>query len=313
MLYQLLPLLLLSSSALVAAVGKTDFTEACEITRLEMIANNQSLANETRLQCGAQFSPLTPPSIPISTDLQTCLRRWPGWQISDPKILSQSIGPLVGFLLPALVFVLSIPRPPGFRMPRGERYLTGNIVVSMGWLAVIFILVVIDVLLWIIIVFGLAGPMMAGAMDEGIKDWRTLRKVAGGGLSRQQSRYALNLILIGSFKPEPGDLNERVIRDVCGADVGIAKDRFHQLLNQQGPYGTQVGAPVAFYLGAYAYALVDASSKLGDNDTAHAIAFGLWYGVIVLTATTCCAVLGMSSVPNVENVFGRPSTAKPAR
>ena len=175
---------LLGLLTVVTAVGRTNFTEACQIIRLEMIANNQSLANETRIQCGAQYSASTAPSLPISTDLQTCLRRWPGWQISDLAILSQWIGPLVGFLLPALVFVLCIPRAPGFRMPRREKNFTRNIFFSFGWLVVVFILMIIDVLSWIIVVFGLAGPMMVGAMDEGIKDWRILRKVSRGSLNR---------------------------------------------------------------------------------------------------------------------------------
>jgi hypothetical protein len=170
----------------VAAVGKTNFTEACETIRLGVIANNQSLTNESCLQCGAQFSSSAKPSLPIMTDLQTCLRRWPSWQISDPKILGQWVGPLVGFLLPALIFVLCVPRAPNIRMPRGERNFDGNIFLSFGWLILIFILMIIDVLLWIIIVFGFAGPMMVGAMDEGIKDWRILRKVAAGRFSREE-------------------------------------------------------------------------------------------------------------------------------
>jgi hypothetical protein len=212
---------------------------------------------------------------------------------------------LVGFLLPALIFVLSIPRAQKFRMPRGERHFDRNIFLSFGWLVLIFFLVAIEVLLWIIIVFSLAGPMMAGAMDKGIKDLRILRKVKKGSLKPQQTRYALALTMIGTFEPSPGQLAEKVITDICYAPTATeAQDKLHQLLNRQGLYGIQVGAPVVFYLGAYAYALFDASSRLGDNDTAHAIAFGIWYGVIVLTATACCAVLGMSSSATLESVFG---------
>ncbi|KAI9768522.1 MAG: hypothetical protein M1839_004011 [Geoglossum umbratile] len=295
MTLHLLPaIFMLSMPTFVTAVGKANFTAACRDVRLQMIANNQSLAGEPRLQCGAQYSSSTPPAMQILTDLPTCLRLWPGWQISDPNLLGQWVGPLVGFLLPALIFVLSIPRAPNFRMPRGEKNLNRNIFLSIGWLGIIFFLMVIDVLLWIIVVFGLAGPMMVGAMDEGIKDWRILREVKSGNLNGQEKRYTLTLILIGTFKPKPGALAENAFRDICNTRTVSsqeARHKLHQLLNHQGSYGIQVGAPVAFYLGAYAYALFDASSKLGDNDTAHAIAFGVCREIINERQRQRCALL----------------------
>jgi hypothetical protein len=37
-----------------------------------------------------------------------------------------------------------------------------------------------------------------------------------------------------------------------------------------------VGAPIVFFAGAFMYTVFDILSRLGDNDTAHALAFGMW-------------------------------------
>lgn len=49
-----------------------------------------------------------------------------------------------------------------------------------------------------------------------------------------------------------------------------------------------------FYMGAFVYALLDAQKNLGDNDTSHAIALGLWYSIIVLVAIICGVISPLS-------------------
>jgi hypothetical protein len=41
-------------------------------------------------------------------------------------------------------------------------------------------------------------------------------------------------------------------------------------------FGSTIGAPVVFFAGSFIYTLVDTLSKLGDNDTSHALGFGMW-------------------------------------
>ena len=161
---------------------------------------------------------------------------------------------------------------------------------------------------------------MVGAPDEGLKDRRILRSIekAGGRYSRAEASYALAMTLVATFKPRE-DLNHRQADDlvddvadkICNApDVSKTKEKWRQLLGQQMSYGVQIGAPVVFYLGAYAYSIFDADSRLGDNDTAHAIAFGLWNGLIVLTATSCCCVPGLNNPWTNESIFDTPYVEK---
>lgn len=124
------------------------------------------------------------------------------------------------------------------------------------------------------------------------------------------------MTLVGTFRPRE-DLRNRqasdlvVVDQICNAsDVSKTKEKLRQLLGQQMSYGVQIGAPVVFYLGAYAYSIFDVDSRLGDNDTAHAIAFGLWYDLIVLTDTACCCVPGLNNPATIESVFDTPHIEK---
>jgi len=50
---------------------------------------------------------------------------------------------------------------------------------------------------------------------------------------------------------------------------------WHELARFDISFGSAVGAPVVFFLGAFVYNMVDIQARLGDNDTAHALAFGM--------------------------------------
>ncbi|CZR52277.1 uncharacterized protein PAC_02154 [Phialocephala subalpina] len=232
--------------------------------------------------------------------------------MSDVKVLNQWVGPLAGFLLPAVVFVLVIPR--NYRVPRGAPFFNHHIIVSFLWLIFALFLLVFDVLIWTMI------PIMVRAPDEDLKDWRILRSIEKVGVrySRAEASHALAVTLVATFKPredlnrrEANDLVDDVADKICNAsDVSKTKEKLRQLLGQQMSYGVQIGAPVVFYLGAYTYSIFDADSRLGDNDTAHAIAFGLWYGLIVLTATSCCCVPGLNNPWTNESIFDTPYVEK---
>lgn len=76
-----------------------------------------------------------------------------------------------------------------------------------------------------------------------------------------------------------------------------------QTCTQLVPFRVQVGIPLVFYVSAYTYSLVDAQVRLGDNDTAHSIAFGLWYYTIVLVAITSSMILSIGAPRVIETVM----------
>lgn len=74
------------------------------------------------------------------------------------------------------------------------------------------------------------------------------------------------------------------------------------LLNSQTSFGSTIGAPILFFVGSFIYTVLDADSNLGDNDTAHALAFGLWWMVIPYLAMISCAMLAPNSPSTLHGI-----------
>lgn len=78
-----------------------------------------------------------------------------------------------------------------------------------------------------------------------------------------------------SCKEPPLHRNHFVI-----SEIGRAKTRLRTMLATQLSFGSTVGAPVVFFLGAFSYTLVTTLGDLGDEDTSLDLAFGMWYMII---------------------------------
>lgn len=59
--------------------------------------------------------------------------------------------------------------------------------------------------------------------------------------------------------------------------VEETKCRLHAMLECQYSFGTTVGSPVAFFIAAFIYTLVDTLSGLGDETNSLSLAFGFWW------------------------------------
>lgn len=284
----------------IAFEGNANFLAACEAVRLEMILQDAALKDNPNLECRKTYNPDKPPALPIYITVADCLERCPGYEMSKQNVLNQWVGPLVGFLLPALAFVISIPRP--LRVPRNEEWFGLRKWKAIPWLFVALFLTSLDILFWIIAVFAFAGPLIAGSIHEAVIDHIVLDHAQTELAKRPDAAMnAIAFSLLGSLKPLKGNLEDKVRAYIT--DSPFAKTKLEALLDHLPSYGTRVGTPIVFYLGAYAYALFDAKSKLGDNDTAHAVAFGLWYGVVVLVAIVSSSVLGIDNPANLHAIF----------
>ncbi|KAI1264980.1 hypothetical protein F5Y18DRAFT_417504 [Xylariaceae sp. FL1019] len=67
------------------------------------------------------------------------------------------------------------------------------------------------------------------------------------------------------------------------------------LLNSQASFGSTIGGPILFFVGSFIYTVIDSDNSLGDNDTSHALAFGMWWMVIPYLAMIACAMLAANS------------------
>ena len=311
-------------------LGGTNFTALCEHERERRIASNSSLADDPTFVCGQNYAEGKPPAARIAIPLDQCRAESPGWEISMLGKPSQWAGPLVGFLLPALAFIIVIPREWVWKIE--TPHLDGGFLASAFWLPATLVVLTIDTLLiGIPVVFGWAGPFIAGAIHEALTDQATLSRVKDQANNIQgqvtpAEWYALVITLVGSFAPNTRQSSTGRRRQYQRlqayphrqqAQPDVFKDLIHDELANQvtavwfvtricaqfWSFSQVVGVPLIFYIGAFTYSPVDADARLGENDTAHSVAFGLWYLVIVFVALTSSAVLGVSAPNVIESVL----------
>ena len=67
--------------------------------------------------CGARYIGEMRGAPVVKISYGYCNFNCPGWQISKSSVINQWIGPLVGFLVPAVVFCLAIPRRRKVNIP----------------------------------------------------------------------------------------------------------------------------------------------------------------------------------------------------
>jgi hypothetical protein len=108
--------------------------------------------------------------------------------------------------------------------------------------------------------------------------------------------------LVGTFEFKTSGLGNIVKEKLRRPEE--ANQRLLHLINQVPSFGIPIFGPVLFFIGAFVEGLYDAKDKKGDNDTANAIAFGIWYGVIVVVAIFAAGTIGVEDPFTIENVFG---------
>src|SRR3981189_70340 len=87
----------------VSAVRDNDYTNTSDVTIFTPFLSKQ-------FPCGAQFNGDTRGVSSVQVSYTWCTANCPGFQISRSTNLSQWIQPLVGFILPAVIFCLNVPR-----------------------------------------------------------------------------------------------------------------------------------------------------------------------------------------------------------
>lgn len=212
-------------------------------------------------------------------------------------------GPLVGFLLPSIVFGLSIPSAwaltdvlrtsnvRDLRRPSGLRRLLTPVQSFLGPVAMFtafLVLGILEILRWAIVILTCPGPILSSTLQE-----MQLNKVLLSQLALPPStlpatelrrRRLVLAILLGNISDPNGNLSTATSTIVLQTPASQMRTQLGILLAANTPFDVAIGAPVAFYAVAYAYALFDAYQRLGDHLTATALTFGLWYSEFALVA-----------------------------
>ncbi|KAE9369771.1 hypothetical protein N431DRAFT_560521 [Stipitochalara longipes BDJ] len=240
--------------------------------------------------CGSDFN-----GTEVKASYTWCSIYCPGWQHSQADDAQEWVSPLVSFILPCLVFSTAIPRRRRlqvsdvlFRRNLHDIYM---FILAPIRFIVAVVIVTLDYLIWLALCFAFAGPMILSGVFEAFLDSRILDFVAREGkkrLSKVMSTRLLYLILVGNLDFKWKSDTEKGNDGDPWLDLGRLLEKPDQevelklpsMVEVQNSYGTTVGVPIAFFCGGFVYNIFDIQTSLGNNDTAHALAFGMWWLIV---------------------------------
>ncbi|KAL2072776.1 hypothetical protein VTL71DRAFT_12119 [Oculimacula yallundae] len=165
----------------------------------------------------------------------------PGWQLSRSRPESQWISPFVGFLLPAVVFCLVIPRRR--KLAVWNKLFLPDLSQVMSWfiapvaMFVAGICVTIDTIMWLSICFAFGGPMLLSGFYEAYLDYIIVgfiqEKLQNNRLTIDMRARLLFVILCGNLDldPEARALEEEMT-DLPSTSNPAENDRWPDLVGK---------------------------------------------------------------------------------
>ena len=298
-------------------IGGQDFTHCCVkavyyslgytpeetlvTTTLNGSDNSHQAINQSFLfapfPCGATYNGSeSSAAVNVTIPYLWCYNNCPGWQRSKTTKLTQWVSPFTGFVVPAVVFCLAIPRRRKLWIPEVLFAVPLNETMALFRIPIVAIvaalLVTIDTVLWLMVIFALTGHILLSGIYEAFIDNRVLAymdiAIKTGSLDTKQRARILYTMLIGNLDMLTVPPNEeatntpwnhlegllRPLDDITHMRINNilnTKTRLRTMLSAQYSFGVTVGAPVVFFGASFVYTLVDNYNNYGNNDTSHAI------------------------------------------
>ncbi len=227
----------------------------------------------------------------VKVPYKWCRDTCPGWQRSQTSDLNQWVNPFAGFIIPAVVFCLSVPRQRKIAIPEALFDIPFNRLVpilSVPFIALIAgVIVTVDTMIWLIVIFALAGPILLSGIFEAFIDNRILAylrdSIENHRLTTEQRARLIYTVLIGNLnmlKEPPKEIGSGNTAWKHVADLlqrlqfegsQNTKTRLRTILSAQYSFGVTVGAPVIFFGASFVYTLVGNYANYGNVDTSNAL------------------------------------------
>ncbi|KAK3486281.1 hypothetical protein B0T13DRAFT_158361 [Neurospora crassa] len=145
--------------------------------------------------CGQMYNHTLKAAPEIMVSYAYCKSKCGGFGLSKGDEPGQWAAPIVQFLLPSVIFSMNVPRrhillstsrfkdwiwrilplPQNGKARKAVTLLVGIVLLALDTLSGAF-----DALLWIIVVMGMAGPMMVGGLHEAVLDYKIVRALKEG-------------------------------------------------------------------------------------------------------------------------------------
>jgi hypothetical protein len=250
------------------------------------------------------------------TTLGQCQATCSGWQIASKSETNIWALPFFGFILPAVVFSMVVPRKRVLTLPDWmfEIWVTSRkgfmpkIALALGS----FVVAVIDNVCWVFTIFAFAGPMIVGALEEAVLDFKIL-KHGHPDASAQERLELLSTVVVGNLEVDD-DVARRIFRGLLDdkgsvdaqrpLNIPATKVHLSCILDSQMEFADVVGGPVLFYVISFAYALNDGSNDRTDISVSLALAFGMWWMSLVHVSMVSGCLLASNNPSTLRAVLG---------
>lgn len=289
-------------------------------------------------KCGQQFDKNISSVPEVSINYTYCSTRCSGWGLSEWSKPAQWAAPLVQFILPSLIFSVVIPRQQKIELGKLAS-IKFHIVQQRTWIRwilqllnlIIFavkstlllpLVFVVDNVVWMIIIFSGAGPMLIGGLYEAVLDSRLIeymrsQRQSRAGLNTQDKIKLLTALVSGNLILDIGEPQETLAGKLSMAEnhdgptrederLEMIKTRLLCMMSSQLSFGSAVGAPVVFYLGQFVYTILDLLEKRGDQDAGNSLAFGVEWMAIVHVAIISGCLLATNNPSTSTAIVGLP-------
>lgn len=265
--------------ALVRTAGAaTDFQQCCaqvpvaaDLKPFQWDACHASF-NASETDPVARFAP------PIYATLAWCQHHCEPDGMFQVSQTNQWLTPLAAWVIPAVAMLFLIPISEELKAPRDLALRT-----TMRAVLDEFVLNWLEPAMGYVQVLGDPTSAFNGALSQMMNDWTLCVALRRPTNSDRECALISTVILA-----EQADFEVEVVRNIFEIMSGLGKARDYSktacrvMFSARKKFNMSVALPVAFYVGVAAAVFYDAAQKLGDNDTAHSLAYGVWYNWILL-------------------------------
>jgi len=199
-----------------------------------------------QISCGNTF---IDDSIPAAASLfvsyDFCRSECSGFKKSEWGAPAEWAAPIVQFLLPSIIFSMSIPRHVQFLSSdilekawiKDDAGHARRLLISLLLLPLSLVFAALDTIFWVVLIMSMAGPMMVAGLHEAMLDYKILSALDSGEVPMPQGLHAVvellvvvvsgNLRLDGSVEPGTTILAALLGRDQtvdAGSDAQLNTD-----------------------------------------------------------------------------------------
>lgn len=302
------------------ATAKYDGATCCQLAKDRKQFVGEYPENPDDQVCGQAYSTAVKdkPAAPLYVSYEFCSTNCNGIDVHHYQETEKWMAPIVQFILPSVIFSMTIPRQKKlefsypFHKPESSSW--KRVVFSLLALLLYLIPILVDTVVWISWIVAGAGNMVVSGMLEALIDYRIIHYVESLTANDPETlaikRELLVAIASGNLKLGEGNPQKEIpdaliVPNNSSADRNeLSRSRLLNLMGAQSSFGGAVGSPVVFYLGAFAFTILELYNDPSSQAYSISLGFGIEWMIIVHVAIVSGCLLAANNPSTSSGIVG---------